>query len=365
MRKLDQNKKTELLYQEKKLTTTTFKCPSCGGEAKFSPKHQKLKCEYCGTLTDVDMSSLVSEQDIGDLLVEAVVDKDVDVYQCSSCGAKEVISKQDIAVSCPFCGTNNIVKKEELSGIKPQGIVPFKIEQQKVSEIANKWAKKRRMAPNDFYKVAQTNNIKGIYNPLFTFDSITESTYKGRLGDRKTRTVGYGKNRRTETYVVYYSVQGSHSGKFDEVLVQASNKIPQNRLDDIAPFSTNDAITYDSSFLRGYTASSNTINGQDGWNIAKNKMSEDIRKDILRKYHYDVIDYLNVDTKFSSNTYKYILVPLYVGVHKYKNKVYNFYVNGLNGKISGESPISFWKALFLTIFIILVVGIIVWSCFVN
>lgn len=352
--------KEELLYKDEKLTTTTHKCKSCGGEMFFSPKEQKLQCEYCGSLEEVDFDSIVSEKNIEELIETAVVDKDVDVYQCKSCGAKEIISKQDIAVTCPFCGTNNIVKMGELSGIKPQGIVPFKIERSQVLEIAKNWSKKRKMAPNDFSTIASAEKINGIYNPLFTFDSKTFSSYEGRLGKRYTVTRGSGKDRHTETEIRYFHISGKHTEIFDDLLIEASNKIPQFRLKEIEPFSTNEAITYDSKFLRGYTASSNTREGKQCWEDAKNEMKEVIEDNILKGYNYDVISYLNVKTQYFESTYKYVLVPLYVGYHKYKNKTYNFYINGVNGKISGDSPVSFWKVFFLVLFIILVAGIVSW-----
>ncbi len=326
----------------------------------FSPKDQKLKCEYCGNLEEVNFDSTVNENNIEELLQEANVDKDVDVYQCKSCGAKELISKQEIAITCPFCGTNNIVKTSELSGIKPQGIVPFKIEKNQVLEIAKNWSKKRKMAPNDFASIASAEKISGIYNPLFTFDCQTFSSYEGRLGERHTVTRGSGKDRHTETEIRYFHISGKHFDSFDDLLIGASNKIPQYRLKEIEPFETNEAITYDSKFLRGYSASSNTREGKQCWEDAKNEMKEVIYDNILKNYHYDVVSYLNIKTQYFQPTYKYVLVPLYVGYHKYKNKTYNFYVNGVNGKISGDSPVSFWKVFFLVLFIIAVVLVVSW-----
>ena len=84
-----------------------------------------------------------------------------------------------------------------------------------------------------------------------------------------------------------------------------------------------------------------------------------IESSILKKYDYDVKYSLNVSTKFSNEQYKYVLVPIYVGHYKYKNKLYNFFVNGENGKVAGKTPVSAGKVC-LTIFIVLLVlGLIV------
>ena len=58
------------------------------------------------------------------------------------------------------------------------------------------------------------------------------------------------------------------------------------------------------------------------------------------------MDYLNVDTAFGKVTYKYMLLPVYIGHSKYNGKLYNFYVNGQNGNVAGKSPVSPVKVLF-------------------
>ncbi len=340
----------EKLYSDDHIDTVIQKCPNCGGETVFDVKSQKTKCLYCGGCFDINIEQQVSEQDIESLLTQATVWKDADVYRCQTCGAKQIISKQDVAMECSFCGTTHIVKTEELPGLKPQGVVPFKMPVEKVSDCALKWVKKRFFAPLAFKKSAIPENIHGVYNPVFTFDSETVSTYRGRLG----RRVNVGK----DSYIHYFNIEGDIEVKFDDLLVQASSSITTTTLNKISPFSTNDAPVYTDKYLRGFKATTYNKDGKACWAEGKDLMSAQIEQKILSKYDYDIKQHLKVKTAFLKQRYKYILVPVYVGHHTYKGKLYNFYVNGENGKVTGKTPVSPFKvALVVILSILFVVGI--------
>ena len=82
-------------------------------------------------------------------------------------------------------------------------------------------------------------------------------------------------------------------------------------------------------------------------------MHNRIEREILKKYDYDIKVSLNIDTKYFNEQYKYILVPIYVGHYNYKKKLYNFYVNGYNGRIGGKTPVSKLKVTFTILIILL------------
>ncbi len=336
----------EKLYSDEKLSTSTYKCPNCGGEAIYDATSQKMLCQYCGSKFDIQTEGTISEKDLTELLSEATVWNETQVYQCQSCGAKEIISNKDIAKECSFCGNNNIVKSHELPGLKPQGIVPFKMPMEKVASIAKSWIKKKFYAPRKFKQSAKAENIRSIYSPVFTFDTQTQSTYEGKLG--KHYTVN-GK-----TYTRYFHIRGNHNYNFDDYIVQASSSIPTKTMHEISPFSTNGAPKYNEDYLRGHVASTYNKDGRSCWTECQTLMTEEIKKQILSKQSYDVVSYLNVNTAYLKQKYKYVLVPVYIGHHTYKGKLYNFYINGETGKITGKTPISGFK-VFLTVLAVLAV----------
>lgn len=343
----------EKLYSDKKLATDISKCPNCGGNATFSAKEQKMKCKYCGTLFEVENTQKVSENDIIDLLNNGKAWKSTEVYQCKTCGAKTIISKTEVAHTCSFCGTTNVVKTSELSGIKPHGIVPFKLDKEEASKVAKNWAKKKLFAPNKFKKSVNAENLHGIYNPAFTFDSNTKSTYSGTLGKNETHTSSVNGKVVTHTTVRYFNISGMDETNFNDVIVQASSTIPDGTLNKISPFPTDDAPVYKEEYLHGYSASTYSKDGKTCWDKGKTEMKKQIEAKILRKYTYDIKASFNLSTSFAKNKYKLILVPVYVGHFNYKNKLYNFFINGFNGKMTGKSPVSPFKVMLLILAIIL------------
>lgn len=61
------------------------------------------------------------------------------------------------------------------------------------------------------------------------------------------------------------------------------------------------------------------------------------------KYDHDEVDTFEASTTYSNRSFKYLLFPVFVGHHKFRNKIYNFYINGCTGKVSGKSPVSWLK----------------------
>ena len=347
---INENEVENKLYSDNNVDMSIQKCANCGGETVFDTKHQKTKCLYCGSVFEIDSNHTVTEKELNELL-HAKAWKEVDVYKCETCGAKQIISKQDVAHECSFCGTNHIIKTEELPGLKPQGVIPFKIHNDEVAKYARGWIKTKFFAPREFKKSATAENIHGVYNPVFTFDCETRSTYEGRLG----RTVSDGEHQRTE----YFRVSGDITVNFDDLLVQASSNITTTTLLKLSPFSTNNAPAYKEAFLRGFKASTYNKDGAACYKEGQDLMKGDIERKILSRYTYNTKDYLNVNTAFLKQKYKYVLVPVYVGHHTYKGKLYNFYVNGENGKVEGKTPVSKIRVAFVTILAILfVAGII-------
>lgn len=357
--KLDDNideKIEEKIYSDDNIGVTVFKCQNCGGETIFEPNSQKMKCLYCGSMFDINNLSVAKERDLDELLKSGNVWDETEVYQCKTCGAKEILSKQEVSVKCSFCGTNNIIKTDEIPGIKPQGVTPFKLDKIKANEIAVKWARKKLYAPRNFKKSVKAENIYGIYNPVFTFDSQTITWYRGVLGKNyvKYRVVNGKRVAHTETR--YFNINGSQDMLFDDLIVQSSTSIPSEIIKSIEPFPTKNAVAYKTEFLRGYSATTYNKSGEECWNECKIAMKERIERAILKRYDYDIKVSLNIDTKYLNEQYKFILVPIYVGHYNYKEKLYNFYVNGYNGRIGGKTPVSKLKVSFTVLFVLLLIA---------
>ncbi len=343
-------------YEELDTDMEITKCPACGANMVFSAGENCLYCEHCGTKQAINAKSsaeLAFERLLSDNNTWA---SETHVFYCQNCGAKTVLDKNEIATTCSFCGTTNIVETDELSGVKPNAVIPFSFDRDEAAERVKKWAKKKIYAPRAFRKGAKPDEIKGVYNPAFSFDTNTFSSYSARLGKHYYKTVRVNGRLVRRQYTRYFNVSGTYSMTFDDVLIQASTVIDQKQLDALQPFDTNYSNEYSPEYLSGFTATQYTKDGLNCWEEAKKVIDKHLKSRILAKYDYDVVSSFNVSTTCKDITYKYILIPVYVGHCTWRQKLFNFFVNGRNGKVTGKTPVSPWKVLFTVLGIGLIVG---------
>ncbi|MGN0819659.1 MAG: hypothetical protein ACI4M6_04575 [Christensenellaceae bacterium] len=339
---------SEKMYAETEaegLDQQAVKCASCGGNMVFDPATQNLVCQHCGSVVEFDKDGSVAELDIRAAFDNVETCDDSKVLRCSNCGAVMEVDSDDIALFCPYCHTSHVLKTEDIKGIKPNAIYPFTISSEQAVVYAKKWAKSKFFAPKSFKKTLTEKNIRGIYNPCWTFDSQTYTRYDGRVGDRKTRTVRTKNGTRTETYIVWRSISGEISRRYDDVTISASNSFEQRSLERIMNCSPTSIRVYEKKYLAGFYANHYQKDVKQSWDEAKSFMDSDIRKAIAQKHHAEVVDYINTSTVHKNVTYKYVLLPVWALFFPYKKKRYEVFVNGNTGLTTGKSPVSFLKVL--------------------
>lgn len=322
-----------------------IKCQSCGANMVFDPNTQMLVCVHCGNKVAFQADTAVREIAIEKALSVANEWSDTLVLKCANCGAMVTIDREEVALECPYCGTSHIRRTEEIAGVKPNALYPFTLDQQSAETCARKWAKSLIFAPSKFKKNLTAKNLHGVYQPCFTFDSQTVTVYDGRLGERRTRTVRTKNGTRTETYIAWFHVKGVIDVPFNDVTISASNNIPQKKIDKIMPFDYNTICVYEKKFLAGFLANHYDKDVRTSWGEAKVIMTDCIKREIKNKYNADVVDYINTSVRHENVTYKYVLLPIYVLNYTYKKKTYEITINGNTGKVSGNSPLSFWRVL--------------------
>ena len=77
-----------------------------------------------------------------------------------------------------------------------------------------------------------------------------------------------------------------------------------------------------------------------------------IESDVRSRIGGDEQRVTQVATNYSAVTFKHLLLPVYVGAYRFRDKVYQVVLNGRTGEVQGERPYSFWKIFFLVLFIV-------------
>ncbi len=338
--------------------TSVTKCPACGANMVYDSERGKLYCEHCET--EVEVRSRTSEEQAFERLLAKNNEwgEETHVFRCENCGAQEILSRGEIAKKCPFCGTTNIVQTDELPGLKPNAVVPFSVSKEDAMGRVRHWARRKWYAPRMFRKSATPENVSGVYMPAFSFDTSANAWYSGMLGKYYYRTRRVNGKVVQERYLKTFPIRGAYAMSFDDILIQASGKIEQKSLNALQPFDTNQSKEYRREYLSGYTAGQYEKDGLACWEDARGVIQAQLKSAILARYQYDTVISFQMDFQCRNTTYKYLLLPVYVGHCSWKTKLYHFFVSGHNGKVTGKAPVSPVKVgLLVLLGIAVVVGL--------
>ncbi|HBV68876.1 MAG TPA: hypothetical protein DEF04_12395, partial [Clostridiales bacterium] len=173
-------------------STIEYKCPSCGGAIGFESKIQKMKCPYCDTeyemeaLKELDEDLKNEQSDDINWKIETEHDwqgeeEGVQVYICKSCGGEIIGDENMAATSCPFCNNPVVIKGKFYGLLRPDYVIPFKLDKKAAIEGLRKHVKGKRLLPKVFKDENHIEEIKGIYVPywLFNADADASIRYKG------------------------------------------------------------------------------------------------------------------------------------------------------------------------------------------
>jgi hypothetical protein len=342
-----------------------FACPACGAEAVWTPSKKALVCPYCSTVSPVELKadgSLVEENDLVTALRAipddqrgwAAVRKTV---KCQSCQAISVFDEKRVAQRCDFCGSPSILAADDVtSPIRPSSLLPFKVAQGR--EDIRRWYGSHFWAPNALGQKALTDTLHGMYLPYWTFDAHAECPWEAEAGYDYTTTDSKG-NTQTETRWEYAS--GHISRAFDDLLVPASKGVHTKLLDDLQPFpTTTDLVPYDPGYLSGWVVEQYQIDLVQAAEDSRGRMHSQLSSDCAKEVPGDRHRNLRISPSYSNQTFKHVLLPVWLLTYTYGTKNYQVTVNGSTGKITGEYPLSWVK-----ITIAIIIGLIILAIFIG
>ncbi len=388
-------------------TQYRYPCDNCGASLEFSPGQQKLTCPYCGHVQDIspgaaraparqsshgpwgDTAILRDPQtgralqwDAGHKAPELTeiplskglrLDQNSDLTEqvktlsCPNCGAKIEVTSEQTASTCPFCATPVVTDTGSARQLKPQGVLPFVITEAQAKSALEDWMKGLWFAPSGLMAYARRGRrMTGVYSPFWTFDADSRSAYTGQRGDYYYETEWVtmevnGRNQRVARQVQkirWTPASGRIARHFNDVLVLASSSLPRRFTDALAPWDLSHLTEYRPEFLAGFTAEGYTIALADGHQIAREEMAGVIATDARRDIGGNVQRINSLQTDYSDETFKHIMLPVWTAAYRYNNTSYRFVVNGQSGRVQGERPYSIWKiALAVLLALILIAGV--------
>jgi len=293
---------------------------------------------------------------------------EVKEVQCDTCGAISEHDPKMAASDCAFCGSDQLHlynATEDL--IRPESVLPFEVAKDKAAGDFKGWVAGLWFRPNALKQLARLAKVDGVYIPCWTFDANTRSHWRADAGHYYYETEHYtemvdGKPQRKTRQVRktrWVPASGSRRDTFDDVLISASKGLDQSLFQGLLPFNLDLLRGYNTQFLAGFTAERYQVNLEGGFSIAKSQMNDTIRSNCASDVPGDTQRNLRVTSTFSDETFKHVLLPIWIAAYDYQGKVYRYLVNGQTGKLHGTAPYSAFKIAGAIIAAILVVLIIV------
>ncbi|AYN65896.1 DNA helicase PriA [Euzebyella marina] len=343
-------------------------CANCGAELKFKPGSDQLKCEYCGYEEFIEQTkSSFEELELKhylEVVGENAYSHTINLLHCKNCGANQHVEENYKSLQCVYCGEPLIKEDEEQEGwILPGALVPFQLDSKSAKAIFKKWVNQLWFAPNKLKRAAlDPEGLHGLYLPFWTFDANLFAEYQGQRGDYYYETKRVRTKNGTRTQQVrktrWSNASGSVNGFVDDILINASQSKRNDIPTKIAFWDMKALVPFNSKYLSGFVTEKYTVSLKDGHHLSFQKAKEIAHSWIRRDIGGDTQRIHHANIKLADETFKHVLLPVYISSYRYDGKDFQFFINGQSGTLSGSRPYSFWKIFFLVLFVLAIIAII-------
>jgi DNA-directed RNA polymerase subunit RPC12/RpoP len=330
----------------------TFKCPQCGASTAFDPTAASVACAHCGFVQNLQAQVVGRRADEREFTLESLVlaergwGTERRELHCDSCGADLSLATDDLSSTCSFCGSNRVVARVATQeSLRPRFLIPFKLNADDCLPRTREWLGKGWMHPGDLAKAATSARFNGVYLPFWTFDATINAEWRAEVGyERTERYYDHGsKSWKTRTRIDWRWESGRVSLSPDDWLGIGTTKVSQILLKQIYPFDMSNLTAYDPGFLAGWQALNYDISLQTAWDTVKEAMREKTRQRCRTQIHSTHVRNFSMAADFADETWRYILLPVFVAAYRFEGETYLVLVNGQTGTVSGQKPVAWWK----------------------
>ena len=348
---------------------TNYKCPACTGPLHFVGGSGRLECDYCGSTYDVaEIEALLAESEAK---AESAFQKEeakaeaqaasggeewdtsglaegqwgaegMRVYNCPSCGAELICDETTAATCCPYCGNTTVVPGQFSGAMKPEFVLPFKLDKNAAVDALSRHYQKKRFLPKTFADRNHIEEVQGVYVPFWLFDGTADASADYEATRSFTRREGQYRVTTTE----HYNVHRAGRLSFEKVPVDASIRMPDDHMDSIEPYDYADLKTFSTAYLPGFLADKYDVSAED----SAARADERCENSALSALAGTVTGYETCiprahNVRLRRGKVHYALLPVWLLNTKWNGQDFLFAMNGQTGKLVGDLPVDkkrFW-----------------------
>ena len=311
------------------------RCTNCGGELIYDVAAGKVKCLFCSSMFEPDefREKTAAEEIAPDELYETTV------FVCPNCGGQIEAEEQSAVDYCLYCGSFVTLESRLAQVQKPKYIIPFLKTKEDCRDIYRSMIRKKIYAPKEFRRAEYLEGFRGIYIPFWKY----EYEYGPDVRLKGTETSRQGE------YVIEqeYNISCSIEGTIANVSRDASSTFDDTIAAKISPYEIHQMKEYSPSYMYGFYADIADINadiytedvGKESeieiWDHVVSNLPEEMRLRVTYKKPDSIEDTFHIREK-----HDLAMFPVWFLTWRKGNRVAYSVVNGENGNIYSEIPVS-------------------------
>lgn len=338
--------------------TTNYQCPACTGPLHYDGASGKLACDYCGSsFTVEEVEAMFKDKNASaEKAAEEAAEKaakaaetdwefgsgdwgadasKMSAYNCTSCGAELVCDTTTAATECPYCGNPTIIAGKFTGDMKPEMVIPFKLDKKAAMDALRNHCRGKKLLPKVFTEENHIQKIQGVYVPFWLYNGSAHADV--HFAGKQIFTHRQGNTEITETHV--YDLHRVGDVKFENIPVDASEKMDDALMDSIEPYDYSELKPFSMSYMPGFLADRYDVTAED---CAK-RADERAENTAMGVMAASTSGYVSVEPRtrrvyLQRGKVTYALMPVWMLTTKWGDKSYTFAMNGQTGKMVGDLP---------------------------
>lgn len=297
---------------------------------------------------------------------------------CSNCGAPVRYVPGEAVLTCAYCGTSTMLAgHDRIVRVESHWVLPARLDREEVRRRVTDWMRRGWLKAADLAEKADFQRIEGLVLPFWVVRGRAQTFWAGM--NRRTRTVGSGDNRRSETY--WEPTSGDFSEEVGWSIYAREDTREFWGLEALNPGGK--AVQADwGKFFLGFgmgsreSRQSDLLEGKEPFSLDKvqglrvvngqvtQERAEQNGRDQIIAHHRRLAEgkatrITDCDTTITVAGVDLVYVPLWHVDYTYRGRPYRTLVNGTSGEvITGEAPVGKWDKVVVLSMVMGVVALV-------
>lgn len=242
--------------------------------------------------------------------------------QCRACGGAVRLEVGQRTPRCLFCGQAALEERPTSSAVEQPGtFIPFEVDDDGAKKAFLAFSRSSIWYPGDLRQARL--DLNRILLPAWAWSATLETHYAALVRDLSTHS-----NKRPVT--------GVEQKRVPPVLIPSSRAITRHELAAVAPYNNRSEATFDPQAPAAPFEPAQ-LGRAAALGEAQIALAATHERDLMQRIGGERI---RVSCLYQGLEGRPLLLPVYVGAYRYRDRLYRVVINGQSGKLTGTAPVS-------------------------